>query len=67
MAIGRALLSQPAILLFDEPLSALDQARREELIPYLQRVRDEIGLPMLYVSHNPDEVQRIASSVHVLD
>ena len=67
VAIGRALLSQPAILLFDEPLSALDQARREELIPYLQRVRDEIGLPMLYVSHNPDEVQRIASSVHVLD
>ncbi|WP_285445725.1 ATP-binding cassette domain-containing protein [Xanthomonas sp. fls2-241-TYG-148] len=67
VAIGRALLSQPAILLFDEPLSALDQARREELIPYLQRVRDEIGLPMLYVSHNPDEVQRIASSVHALD
>ncbi|MCC4619353.1 molybdenum ABC transporter ATP-binding protein [Xanthomonas cassavae CFBP 4642] len=66
VAIGRALLSQPAILLFDEPLSALDQARREELIPYLQRVRDEIRLPMLYVSHNPDEVQRIADSVHVL-
>ncbi|KAB7767504.1 molybdenum ABC transporter ATP-binding protein [Xanthomonas maliensis] len=67
VAIGRALLSQPAILLFDEPLSALDQARREELIPYLQRVRDQIRLPMLYVSHNPDEVQRIADSVHVLD
>ncbi|GAE51464.1 molybdenum ABC transporter ATP-binding protein [Xanthomonas arboricola] len=67
VAIGRALLSQPAILLFDEPLSALDQARREELIPYLQRVRDEIRLPMLYVSHNPDEVQRIADSVHVLE
>ncbi|OOW73062.1 molybdenum ABC transporter ATP-binding protein [Xanthomonas axonopodis pv. melhusii] len=67
VAIGRALLAQPAILLFDEPLSALDQARREELIPYLQRVRDEIRLPMLYVSHNPDEVQRIADSVHVLD
>ncbi|MCS3747221.1 molybdate transport system ATP-binding protein [Xanthomonas arboricola] len=66
VAIGRALLSQPAILLFDEPLSALDQARREELIPYLQRVRDEISLPMLYVSHNPDEVQRIADSVHVV-
>ncbi|ATS87202.1 molybdenum ABC transporter ATP-binding protein [Xanthomonas citri pv. fuscans] len=67
VAIGRALLAQPAILLFDEPLSALDLARREELIPYLQRVRDEIRLPMLYVSHNPDEVQRIADSVHVLD
>ena len=67
VAIGRALLSQPAILLFDEPLSALDQARREELIPYLQRVRDEIRLPMLYVSHREDEVRRIAAATHVLD
>ena len=66
MAIGRALLSQPAMLLFDEPLSALDQARREELIPYLQRVRDEIRLPIIYVSHHPDEVRRIADSVHTL-
>lgn len=67
VAIGRALLSQPAILLFDEPLSALDHARREELIPYLQRVRDEIRLPMLYVSHHAEEVRRIADAVHVLD
>ncbi|MGY1530331.1 ATP-binding cassette domain-containing protein [Luteimonas sp. A649] len=67
VAIGRALLSQPAILLFDEPLSALDQARREELIPYLQRVRDEVRLPMLYVSHHPGEVQRLAKAVHQLD
>ena len=67
VAIGRALLAQPAILLFDEPLSALDQTRREELIPYLQRVRDEVRLPMLYVSHRPDEVERIADSVHRLD
>ncbi|MEN4904222.1 molybdenum ABC transporter ATP-binding protein [Luteimonas sp. TWI1416] len=67
VAIGRALLSQPAVLLFDEPLSALDQARREELIPWLQRVRDEVRLPMLYVSHHPDEVRRLADTVHVLD
>jgi len=67
VAIGRALLSQPAILLFDEPLSALDPARREELIPWLQRVRDEVRLPMLYVSHHPDEVRRLAEAVHRLD
>jgi len=67
VAIGRALLSQPAILLFDEPLSALDRARREELIPYLQRVRDEVRLPMLYVSHREDEVRRIADAVHVVE
>lgn len=66
VAIGRALLSQPAVLLFDEPLSALDQARREELIPWLQRVRDEVRLPMLYVSHHPDEVKRLADVVHDL-
>ena len=67
VAIGRALLSQPSMLLFDEPLSELDQARREELIPYLQRVRDEIRLPIVYVSHHPDEVRRVADSTHVLD
>ena len=67
VAIGRALLSQPALLLFDEPLSALDPARREELIPWLQRVRDEVRLPMLYVSHHPDEVRRLAEAIHVLD
>ena len=67
VAIGRALLSQPAILLVDAPLSALDQARREELIPWLQRVREEVRLPMLYVSHHPDEVRRLADAVHVLD
>ena len=66
VAIGRALLSQPAILMFDEPLSSLDQARREELIPWLQRVRDEVRLPMVYVSHTEDDVRRIAHAVHVL-
>ncbi|UKE70263.1 ATP-binding cassette domain-containing protein [Xanthomonas cerealis pv. cerealis] len=67
VAIGRALLSQPAILLFDEPLSALDAQRRGELIPYLQRVRDEVRLPMLYVSHQAEEVGRIADAIHRLE
>lgn len=67
VALGRALLSQPSILLLDEPLSMLDQARREELIPYLQRVRDESALPIVYVSHAPDEVRRLAQAVHLLD
>lgn len=67
VAIGRALLSQPALLLLDEPLSALDQARREELIPWLQRVRDGLNMPMLYVSHTVDDVRRIADEVHALD
>ncbi|ALN84359.1 ABC transporter family protein [Lysobacter capsici] len=67
VALGRALLSQPRILLLDEPLSMLDMNRRDELLPYLQRVRDETSLPMIYVSHYPDEVRRIADEVHVLD
>lgn len=67
VALGRALLSQPEILLLDEPLSMLDQARREELIPYLQRVRDETALPMVYVSHVPEEVRRLAESIHAFD
>jgi len=67
VAIGRALLSQPAILLFDEPLSALDQARRRELIPYLQRVRDEVRLPAVYVSHHPEEVRQLADAIHTLE
>ena len=66
VAIGRALLSQPRILLLDEPLSALDMGRRDELLPYLQRVRDETALPMIYVSHLPDEVRRIADEVHTI-
>ena len=67
VAIGRALLSQPAALLFDEPLSSLDLARREELIPYLQRVRDEIRLPIVYVSHHAEEVRRLADAVYVME
>src|SRR5690606_553393 len=66
VALGRALLSQPRILLLDEPLSNLDQARREELIPYLQRVRDETALPIVYGSHSADEVERRTRAVHAL-
>ncbi|WP_363798668.1 ATP-binding cassette domain-containing protein [Lysobacter firmicutimachus] len=64
VALGRALLSQPRILLLDEPLSMLDMDRRDELLPYLQRVRDETALPMIYVSHYPEEVRRIAEETH---
>lgn len=66
VAIGRALLSQPSVLLFDEPLSALDPARREELIPYLQKVRDETRLPIVYVSHSAEEVRQLTAAVHAL-
>lgn len=66
VAIGRALLSQPSVLLFDEPLSALDPARRDELIPYLQRVRDETRLPIVYVSHSMAEVRQLTDAVHAL-
>lgn len=67
IALGRALLAEPRLLLLDEPLSMLDPDRRDELLPYLQRVRDESGLPMIYVSHVPAEVARIAQDVHRID
>lgn len=67
VAIGRALLSQPRLLLLDEPLSMLDHARRAELIPYLQRVRDETGLPIVYVSHSLDEVRQLTAAIHPLE
>ncbi len=66
VALGRALLSSPRLLLLDEPLSALDAARKNEILPYLERLRDEARLPMLYVSHSLDEVARLADSVIVL-
>jgi molybdate transport system ATP-binding protein len=67
VAIGRALLASPEILLLDEPMASLDAARREEILPYLERLRDERRLPMLYVSHALDEVSRLADKVVVLN
>jgi molybdate transport system ATP-binding protein len=63
VALGRALLAQPRLLLLDEPLSMLDFDRRDELLPYLLGVRERFGLPMVYVSHYPEEVQRMAEEV----
>lgn len=66
VALGRALLSSPDVLLLDEPLAALDAARRGEILPYLEKLRDETKLPMIYVSHNVDEVARLADEIVVL-
>jgi molybdate transport system ATP-binding protein len=67
VALGRALLTQPRLLLLDEPLSSLDAARREEVLPYLERLRDHCAIPMILVSHQFDEVLRLATHVVVLD
>ena len=67
VALGRALLSQPRLLLLDEPLAALDAARRDEVLPYLEKLRDELAIPMIYVSHQFEEVLRLATHVVLLD
>jgi molybdate transport system ATP-binding protein len=67
IAIGRALLTRPRLLLLDEPLASLDAARKAEILPYLERLRDQSGVPMVYVSHQADEVRRIAETVVRLD
>ncbi len=67
VAIGRALLMRPRLLLLDEPLASLDAGHKREILPYLIRLRDEAGVPMVYVSHTAAEVRRIATHVVLLD
>lgn len=67
IALGRALLAQPRLLLLDEPLASLDTARREEVLPYLEKLRDELAIPIIYVSHQFEEVLRLATHVVLMD
>jgi molybdate transport system ATP-binding protein len=67
VAIARALATQPRILLLDEPLAAIDLARRREILPWLEKLRDELRIPMLYVTHSADEVARLADHLVLLD
>ncbi|GAB1268900.1 molybdenum ABC transporter ATP-binding protein [Aurantivibrio infirmus] len=67
VAIARALLINPRLLLLDEPLAALDNASKNEIFPYLEKLRSDFDVPMLYVSHSPDEVARLADHIVVLD
>lgn len=65
--IARALAVSPRILLMDEPLAALDLARKQEILPYLERLHDELEIPVLYVTHSPDEVVRLADYLVAMD
>lgn len=67
VAIARALATSPRLLLMDEPLAALDQARKQEILPYLERLHDELAIPVLYVSHSPDEVARLADHIVLME
>jgi molybdate transport system ATP-binding protein len=67
VALGRALLSQPRLLLLDEPLGSLDAERKEEILPYLVRLRDEARVPMVYVSHDASEMRQLATQIVMLE
>lgn len=67
VAIARALLVKPKLLLMDEPLASLDQARKREILPYLEKLKYELDLPVIYVTHSPDEVAHLADHLVVLD
>lgn len=67
VSIGRALLASPRLILADEPLAALDNARKAEILPYFERLRDETDIPILYVTHSPAEVARLATTLVALD
>jgi molybdate transport system ATP-binding protein len=66
VALGRALLAQPRLLLLDEPLGSLDEERKVEILPYLVRLRDEAGIPMVYVSHDAGELRQLATQIVML-
>jgi molybdate transport system ATP-binding protein len=67
VAIGRALLSQPKLLLMDEPLSALDRGTKAEILPFLERLRDRLSLPVVYITHDITEVERLANQIVLMD